>query len=142
MGIHMMNNGKSPEAVARAMAPPPPRPIATFECRASATVAGGLGVSVAGAVNEVSGISRQVSVPMTSFAARIAGRCGIKIADPDAKNFTAGLAGAMSFGLVSVEAGQNSSGGELYIGVGPGIGPELKIPYSPNQNLSIHFETK
>jgi RHS repeat-associated protein len=57
LGTHMMNNGESPEAVARAMAPPP-RPVATGECKASIAIAAGAGLSGSVAVNEKSGVSK------------------------------------------------------------------------------------
>ncbi|WP_374046947.1 RHS repeat-associated core domain-containing protein [Pseudomonas sichuanensis] len=44
LGAHMIGNGESPEAISRAMAPPPPKPIATGECKASGALAAGAGM--------------------------------------------------------------------------------------------------
>lgn len=66
-------NGGSPEAIVRAMAPPPPRPrpIVTLECRMSATAALGPGVSVGASINELSGLGGQYGFPMASVGTRI-----------------------------------------------------------------------
>ncbi|UVK83644.1 DUF6531 domain-containing protein [Pseudomonas sichuanensis] len=131
LGMHMMKNGESPEAISRAMSPPPPKPIATGECRITGTLAAGSGVSVAGKFNEVSGRSVEVGVPMIAVAARATATCGLKFADPDAKSLRAAAGVGFSLGIFSVDISQTSTWPEVYIGVGPGIGPEIDVPVTP-----------
>ncbi|UVK85114.1 hypothetical protein LOY46_10680 [Pseudomonas sichuanensis] len=138
LGTHMMKNGETPEAIANAMAPPPPKTIATGECRAAGTAAVGTGLSVGVSANEVSGPGSQLSVPVSTVALRAAASCGLKIADPDAKPLKAGAGVGMSFGIISVEVGQTSTWPEIYFGIGLGAGPELKVPVHPNISIPLN----
>lgn len=123
--------GKSPEEVSRAVAPPPGRPIMTGECRGSLMAAMGTGFSVTVKANEVSGLSGELAVPMIAAGARAAASCGIKFADADAKSLPAAAGIGFSLGAFTFAISQISTWPEVYIGVGPGVGPELKTPVAP-----------
>lgn len=119
-----------PKEVATAMAPAPIKPIATGECRVSATAALGSGVSGAVSINEKTSMSGLASAPLASIALRAAATCGLKFRDPDAKDLKAGAGFAIALGDFSIELAQTSTWSELYIGIGPG--PDIKIPYTPS----------
>jgi len=137
LGKWLSENGASPDEIAKALVPPPRRPIATAECRASGTLALGTGGSIGVAVNEKTGLSGQASVPMIAAGARAAASCGLKFGAPNAKALPAAAGIGFSFGVVTVEVGQTSTWPELYIGVGPGVGPELKAPVAPSVSVPL-----
>jgi hypothetical protein len=131
LATHMANQGKSAEEISRALSPPPPRPIMTGECRGSLMAAVGTGFSVTVKANEVSGLSGEGAVPMIAAGARATASCGFKFADPDAKSLPAAAGVGFSVGVVSFDISQTSTWPEVYIGVGPGVGPEIKTPVAP-----------
>ncbi|WP_223277194.1 RHS repeat-associated core domain-containing protein [Pseudomonas oryziphila] len=134
LGTHMMNNGESPEAVARAMAPPP-RPVATGECKASIVIAAGAGMSGSVAVNEKSGVSKWGSFQTSTVANRASASCGLKFSAEDAKPLPAALGFAFGVGIFNVEVTQISSWPDIYMGLGPGVGYEVKSPLNPSINF-------
>ncbi|EMN5132515.1 RHS repeat protein [Burkholderia contaminans] len=130
-GMWRMQQGQSPEQIMREMYRTP-RPIMTGECRASGTVAMGTGGSIGIAANEKAGLSGQASIPMLAAGARVTASCGFKFSDPDAQNLPASPGLGFSAGIVSIDIGQTSTWPELYIGIGAGIGPEVKTPVTPS----------
>lgn len=75
-------------------------------------------------------------VTIPTVAARASASCGLKIADPNAKPLPVALGGAVGLGLLNIEATQTSTYPEIYIGFGPGIGPEIKAPLNPILNMA------
>ncbi len=132
LGLWMEENGASPEEIAKAMAPFPPHNPMSRECRGSGTAALGTGVSAAISVNEHTGASGAVSVPVAAVGARLSATCGLKFRDPEAKDLKAAAAFSLGLGIVSIEITETSTWPEVYIGAGPGVGPELKMPYNPS----------
>ncbi|HAT2611331.1 TPA: RHS repeat protein [Kluyvera intermedia] len=137
LGLHMCENGASPEDIANAMSPPPPRPIATGECRASEFAAAGSGISGTISANEKTGPGGQMSFPVAAVGARASATCGLKFRDPDAKDLKVNAGASFGLGIFSIEMAQTSTWPELYIGIGPGIGPEVKIPYTPSVSVPV-----
>lgn len=111
------------------------------ECRASTTAALGTGISGTVAVNENTGASGWVSVPVAAAGARISATCGLKFRDPDAKDLKAAAGFSIGLGIISFEVTQTSAWPEVYIGAcpgaGPGAGPELKMPYNPSVSTPL-----
>lgn len=138
LGTHLLESGESPEAIAKALAPPPAIPILTRECRAAGTAAVGLGISAGVSANEVSGYGSHLSVPTSTVALRAAASCGFKFSDPAAKPLKAGAGVGISILILSIEIGQTSTYPELYIGIGAGIGPEFKAPIHPNISIPLN----
>ena len=136
LGSWMMQNGESPEEISKTMAPPPPVSVATFECKAGLTAALGLGLSGSVAVNSRSGMGATASYQTSTIAARASASCGLKIADPNAKPLPVALGGAVGLGLLNIEATQTSTYPDIYIGIGPGVGPEIKAPLNPSLNVA------
>ncbi len=136
LGMWAIQEGYSPEQVSEMVAPTP-RPIMTGECRASGTLAAGTGGSIGVAVNEKTGLSGQLSVPMAAAGARVSASCGLKFRDPDAKDLKAAAGIGISVGVFSIEIGQTSTWPELYIGPAIGAGPEIKTPVSPAVSVPI-----
>ncbi|WP_208856731.1 hypothetical protein, partial [Buttiauxella ferragutiae] len=137
LGEWMTEHGDSPEEISKAMAPfLPPNPMSR-ECRASGTAALGTGVSGSVSANENTGVSGLGSIPVAAVGARASATCGLKFRDPKAKDLKAAAGFSIGFGIASIEIMQTSTWPEVYIGAGPGAGPELKIPYNPN--VSVPF---
>ncbi|MFF7107941.1 hypothetical protein [Pseudomonas sichuanensis] len=136
LGTHMMNNGESPEAVARAMAPPPPKPIATGECKASGALAVGAGLAGHVAINEESGMSKWGSFQTSAVAARASLSCGLKFSSSGKALPVAGGI-ALGLGFLNLEITQASSWPDIYMGIGPSIGPEFKAPMNPSVNIQF-----
>lgn len=132
LGLSMAQEGRSQEEIHRAINPRPSPPIMTGECRASATAAIGTNISACISANEKAGMSGQASIPMMAAGARAAATCGFKFSVPASKNLPAAPGVAVGIGVVSVEISQTSTWPELYISVGPGFVPELKIPATPS----------
>jgi len=125
-----MQNGESPEAVSEAMAPPPPVPVATPECKASGTLAVGAGFSANVAVNEKTGVSKWASFQTSTLAARAGLSCGVKFASTG-KALPAAGGISLGLGILSIEITQTSTRPDVYIG----IGPEIKSPLNPSINV-------
>nr|WP_249415560.1 RHS repeat-associated core domain-containing protein [Citrobacter freundii] len=138
LGLHMCENGESPEDIANAMSPPPARPIATGECRASILLAVGSGLSGTITANEKVGPGAQAGIPVAAVGARASATCGLKFRDPDAKDLTVGAGFSFGLGIFSIEVVQTTTWPEIYIGAGAGIGPEIKIPYTPNVSTTLY----
>ncbi|EMA3755642.1 RHS repeat protein, partial [Salmonella enterica] len=137
LGLYMCENGESPEDIANAMSPPPPRPSATGECRASVFAAAGSGISGTISVNEKTGPGGLMSFPIAAVGARASATCGLKFRDPDAKDLKVNAGASFGLGIFSIEISQTSTWPEVYIGVGAGIGPEVKIPYTPSVSVPV-----
>ncbi|EMA5682430.1 hypothetical protein U3Z00_004428, partial [Salmonella enterica] len=135
-GMHMLENNESPEAITKAMTTRRP-PIATGECRASIFAAGGVGLSASVAYNEKTGLSGQGGVPLAAIGARAAATCGLKFRDPKARDLKVGAGFSIGLGIFSVEVSETTTWPELYVGVGPGIGPEAELPYTPNISVPL-----
>ncbi|KAB0657275.1 RHS repeat protein [Burkholderia diffusa] len=131
LGTWMHQQDKSLEEISMAMNPQPAPPIMTGECRVSGTLAMGTGVSIGAAANEVSGVSGTLTVPMMAVGARATATCGFKFGDPKAKTLPAAAGVGFGLGVVTIDITQTSTWPEVYIGVGPGIGPEAKMPATP-----------
>lgn len=138
LGLHMCENGESPEDVANAMSPPSPQPIATGECRASTFLALGLGLSGTVTANEKTGPGAQAGIPIATVGARVSATCGLKVRDPNAKDLTVGAGFSFGLGIFNFEMIQTTTWPEIYIGVGAGIGPEVKVPYTPNVSTTLY----
>ncbi|AZL74244.1 RHS repeat-associated core domain-containing protein [Pseudomonas oryziphila] len=136
LGTHMMKNGESPDAVARAMAPPPPKPIATGECKASGALAVGAGLAGHVAINEESGMSKWGSFQTSAVAARASLSCGLKFSSSGKALPVAGGI-ALGLGFLNLEITQTSSWPDIYMGIGPSIGPEIKAPMNPSVNIQF-----
>lgn len=137
LGKSMTENGASPEELTKAMAPfAPPNPISR-ECRGSATAALGTGVSGAVSYNENTGIGGLGSIPVAAAGARARLTCGLKFRSSEAKDLKANAGFAIGLGIISIEVTQTSTWPELYIGAGPGIGPEIKTPYNPSVSTPL-----
>ena len=52
--------------------------------------------------------------------------CGLKFREPDAKDLKVAAGFSVSLGIITIEVTQTSTKPEIYIGAGPGIGPEVK----------------
>ncbi|MGX5871645.1 RHS repeat-associated core domain-containing protein, partial [Enterobacter cloacae] len=137
LGLYMCENGESPEDVANAISPPSPKPIATGECRASAFAAAGSGISGTISVNEKTGPGALMSFPIAAIGARASATCGLKFRDPDAKDLKVNAGASFGLGIFSIEISQTSTWPEIYIGIGAGIGPEVKIPYTPSVSTPV-----
>ena len=137
LGLHMCENGESPEDIAKAMSPPSAKPIATGECRASAFAAAGSGISGTISANEKTGPGGLMSFPVAAVGARASATCGLKFRDPDAKDLKVNAGASFGLGIFSIEIAQTSTWPEVYIGVGAGIGPEVKIPYTPSVSVPV-----
>ncbi|GHD97674.1 hypothetical protein GCM10011445_42700 [Pseudocitrobacter faecalis] len=87
--------------------------------------------------NEHTGASGAASVPVAAVGARLSVTCGLKFRDPEAKDLKAAAAFALGLGIVSIEITETSTWPEVYIGAGPGVGPELKMPYNPSVNIPL-----
>lgn len=114
-----------------------PRSIMTGECRASGTLAAGTGGSISVAVNEKTGLSGQISIPMAAAGARVSASCGMKFRDPDAKDLKAAAGAGITIGIFSIDIRQTSIWPELYIGPAIGAGPEIKTPESPTFSMPL-----
>ena len=137
LGLHMCENDESPEDIAKAMSPPSVKPIATGECRASTFAAVGSGISGTISANEITGPGGLMSFPVAAVGARASATCGLKFRDPDAKDLKVNAGASFGLGIFSIEIAQTSTWPEVYIGVGAGIGPEVKIPYTPSVSVPV-----
>lgn len=77
-------------------------------------------------------MSGQGGVPLAAFGVRAAATCGLKFRDPKAKDLKVGGGFSIGLGIFSIEVGETTTWPEVYVGVGPGIGSEAKMPYSPS----------
>ncbi|WP_423236943.1 RHS repeat-associated core domain-containing protein, partial [Citrobacter portucalensis] len=137
LGLHMCENGESPEDIAKSMSLPSAKPIATGECRASAFAAAGSGISGTISANEKIGPGGLMSFPVAAVGARASATCGLKFRAPDAKDLKVNAGASFGLGIFSIEVAQTSTWPEVYIGVGAGIGPEVKIPYTPSVSIPV-----
>lgn len=78
-----------------------------------------------------------MSFPVAAVGARASATCGLKFRDPDAKDLKVNARASFGLGIFSIEMVQTSTWPELYIGIGPGIGPEVKIPYTPSVSVPV-----
>ncbi|WP_330750134.1 RHS repeat-associated core domain-containing protein [Burkholderia diffusa] len=136
LGMWAIKEGYSPEQVSEMVAPTP-SPFMTGECRASSTLAAGVGGSVGVAANEKTGLSGQFSISMVAAAARVSASCGLKLRDPNANDLPASAGIGFSAGIISIDIGQTSTWPELYIGAGAGVGPEIRAPVSPSISVPL-----
>lgn len=113
------------------------QPIATGECRIGATAALGSGVSGVVSINEKTGVSGLASAPLAAVGIRAAATCGLKFRDPEAKDLKAVTGLSLGLGVFSFELTQTSTWPELYMGIGGGVGPEIKTPYTPSVSTPL-----
>lgn len=138
LGLWMTQNGGAPDVIAKAMAPLYSSSPLSRECRISGILAAGAGLSGGGAYNERNGASAQIGMPVAAVGARASMTCGLKLRSTDAKDLKVASGLSIGLGVVSIEVMQTTKWPEIYIGVGPGIGPEIKIPYNPNVSGPIY----